>query len=376
MPRWVLFVASLFCFVVCSFSQTPLQPPANPAATWQTIKPEDAGYSSARLEALHSWLQTGQTSAMIVVVHGKIIFQYGDLAHASKIASMRKSVLGMLYGSYVVSGKIDLSKTVKQLGLDDNEPFLPIEEHATLEQLLAARSGIYLPSGNKNLDQYAPRRGSQYPGTFFDYNNWDFNAAGTAFEKLTGKNIYDAVQTDLAQPLHMQDYDRAAQHSIPAPPSRHAEYAMSLSARDLARLGLLMLRLGNWDGKQIMSPDWIRYMTTLTTRFEQMYPTSLREPGLPERWGYGVLWWVWDAPVYPSPIYASPFAGAYTARGSGGQFVTVLPFFDMVVVHTVDIDKDPEANVSVQNGDAILNMVLASVCEGPCPQPNLKALAH
>jgi hypothetical protein len=34
----------------------------------------------------------------------------------------------MLYGNYVISGKIDLSKTVKQLGLDDNEPFLPIEE--------------------------------------------------------------------------------------------------------------------------------------------------------------------------------------------------------------------------------------------------------
>jgi hypothetical protein len=42
----------------------------------------------------------------------------------------------------------------------------------------------------------------------------------------------------------------------------------------------------------------------------------------------------------------------------------------MVVVHTVDIDKDPKANVSVQNGDAILNMVLASACEGPCSNRN------
>jgi len=198
---WIALAVSLFCFTAPSKSQTTSQQPANPSAAWQTIQPEDVGYSSARLEALHAWLKTGQTSAMIVVVHGKIIFQYGDLAHASNIASIRKSILGMLYGNYVVSGKIDAYKTVKQLGLDDNQPFLPIEEKTTLERLMTAGSGIYLPSGDNNLDQYTPKRGSQYPGTFFDYNNWDFNAAGTAFEKLTGKNIYDALQTDLAQPF-------------------------------------------------------------------------------------------------------------------------------------------------------------------------------
>ena len=197
--RCVIAVASL---AVQSLSQTAT-PPANPSAEWQTIQPEDAGYSSARLEALRAWLKSGQTSAMMVVVHGKVIFQYGDLAHASKIASIRKSILGILYGSYVISGKIDTYKTVKQLGLDDNQPFLPIEEKATLEQLLTARSGIYLPSGNSLLDKFTPKRGTQYPGTFFDYNNWDFNTAFFAFEKLTGKNVYDVLQTDLAQPLHM-----------------------------------------------------------------------------------------------------------------------------------------------------------------------------
>jgi CubicO group peptidase (beta-lactamase class C family) len=369
-PRRLTFFTFLLCLCLSlpSSSQTAAQP-QNPSPDWQTLRPEDVGYSTPRLEALGAWLKTGPTSAMIVVVHGKIIFQYGNLAHASKIASIRKSILGMLYGNYVISGKIDLYKTVKQLGLDDVQPFLPIEEKATLEQLLAARSGIYLPSGNTNLDPLTPKRGSQYPGTFFDYNNWDFDAAGTAFEKLTGKNIFDALQTDLAQPLHMQDFDRSAQRSNSAlPVSRHPEYAMYLSARDLARLGLLMLRLGSWDGKQVISKDWIWYMTSVKTRFEQMYPTPLREPGLPERWGYGAMWWVWDAPVYPGPTYAGPYQGAYTARGTGGQFVTVLPFSDMVIVHTVDIDKNPKAEVSGENESAIRNMVLASTCDGPCPK--------
>src|SRR5829696_9014936 len=115
-----------------------------PGATWTTVKPETVGYSSPRLESRRSWLKTLDTKAMLIAVNGRVIFEYGDVTHASKVASVRKSVLSMLYGPYIVSGRIDPRKTVKELGLQEAEPFLPIEEHATLEHLLTARSGIYL----------------------------------------------------------------------------------------------------------------------------------------------------------------------------------------------------------------------------------------
>jgi len=89
---------------------------------------------------------------------------------------------------------------------------------------------------------------------YFHYNGWDFNAAGTAFEKLTGKNIDDAIQSELAEPIGMQDFERSAQRKIPHEGQVHPEYAMYLSTRDMARIGLLMLRNGNWDGKQ---PDGV-----------------------------------------------------------------------------------------------------------------------
>src|SRR5882762_8899122 len=185
---------------IASGQAPPQSPPSDwtrvPGADWSRVKPESVGYSSARLEALRGWLKTQDTTAMLVTVHGNIIFEYGDLSVVSKVASVRKSVLAMLYGNDVISGKIDTSKTVKDLGLDDSQPFLPIEEHATLEQLLTSRSGIYLPSGNHDLDLQTPKRGAEYPGTHYAYNNWDFNAAGTAFEKLAGKNIYDALESD------------------------------------------------------------------------------------------------------------------------------------------------------------------------------------
>jgi CubicO group peptidase (beta-lactamase class C family) len=51
-----------------------------------------------------------------------------------------------------------------------------------------------------------PKRGSHPPGAYYVYNNWDFNAAGVAFEKLAGQSIYQALQTHLADPIGMQDY--------------------------------------------------------------------------------------------------------------------------------------------------------------------------
>jgi CubicO group peptidase (beta-lactamase class C family) len=119
-----------------------------PGAEWQKAMPESLGYSSKKLEALRQWVGTQDTASMMVVVQGRVVFYYGDVTHPSKIASARKSVLGMLYGKYVQNGAIDLDKTVKQLGLDDKEAFLPIEETATLRQLLAALSGVYLPTSS------------------------------------------------------------------------------------------------------------------------------------------------------------------------------------------------------------------------------------
>jgi CubicO group peptidase (beta-lactamase class C family) len=123
-----------------------------------------------------------------------------------------------------------------------------------------ARSGIYHPADGEDKPlEMCPARGSQFPGTFFCYYNWDFNAAGTAFEKLSGKNIYDALESDLARPHGMQDFDRALQKKDPATPrSVHPLYHMYLSTRDMARLGLLMLREGNWRGTQLLDPNWVR----------------------------------------------------------------------------------------------------------------------
>ena len=350
--------------------------PDFPGKDWQLVKPEAEGYSSKKLEALRTWLSAGPTTAMMIVVHGHMIFSYGDTARVSKIASVRKSVLSMLYGKYVDNKTIDLSKTVEQLGLDDPaNPFLPIEKNATLEQLLAGRSGIYLLPNDKPPDKdlivaSQPKRGSELPGIYFHYNDWDFNAAGTAFEKLTGKDVYDALESDLARPLQMQDFDRGNQvrdpHDSEERPRLPRGYPMYLSTRDMARLGLLMLRNGNWAGKQLIPVSWVADSASQVTPFEEMNPPYLRSLGAPERWGFGLMWWVWDAGPFPGNVYITPFQGAYEARGTAGQYITILPASDTVLVHKVYIDVYPQPAITQQEWDTITNMAISAACSGPC----------
>lgn len=360
-------VRAVLAVVFAAWSAAPgAQAPAQ-ESTWQiATDAASAGFDAKRVAALQEWLKTQRTTGLVVWSEGKVAFQYGDVTRLSKVASVRKSILAMLYGKYVGNGTIDLDATVKQLGLDDVQPFQEIEERATLRHLLTARSGIYHPAGNAQLEVISPRRGSHAPGTYFQYQNWDFNAAGTAFEKRTGKDVFDALDTDLARPIGMQDFDRRRQRKIDArPASVHPEYAIYLSTRDMARIGVLMARQGRWNGREVVPRDWVRTITTLVTPPQDIHPVEIGGTSWAHRWGYGMLWWVWDTPNIPGTI-TGPYQGAFTAMGAYGQYITVLPVFDLVVAHKVAFDEEadrqgrPIPEVSAHEYDAILAMIIAA----------------
>ena len=149
--------------------------------------------------------------------------------------------------------------------------------------------------------------------------------AGFIFEKLTYKIIYDALEHDLALPIGMRDFDRLRQHKGGNfKRSIYPAYHIWLSTRDMARIGYLMLRMGKWNGKQIITTNWVKTITRVITPLQKMNPESYKKG----KFGYGVMWWVWDGPEAKGP-----YKGAYTARGAYGQYITVLPALDMVISH-------------------------------------------
>lgn len=298
-----------------------------PGATWDTLaNPEALGWSRAALDTVHAVLRTKPSTGFMAVVGGRVLMSYGDLDTLTYLASVRKSVLSMLYGNYVASGKVRLDRTLADLGIDDVQGLTAEEKRATTRDLLSARSGIFHPASNGGDDlASAPPRGSQPPGTYFLYSNWDFNAVGEIFERETGRNIYDALETDLARPIGFQDWNRGVQRKTgDSTQSRYLAYHMGLSTRDMARLGYLMLREGAWAGRQVIPRDWVRESTRAITPVSAMNPVGRRTGPF----GYGYLWWVWDGPAA-----RGAYEGAYTGLGAVGQHITVLPKLDLVVVH-------------------------------------------
>jgi len=331
-----------------------------PIPAWEKAKPETAGFDARRLSALTPLLASLDTSAMMVVQGGRVVFEYGDLTEVSYLASCRKSVLAMLYGKYVADGTIRLDATLEELGMDDLGGLLPVEKKATVEHLITARSGVFHPASNSGdrLAQ-APPRGTQKPGTYHLYSNWDFNAAGAAFEKITKRDIFDALETDLARPIGMQDFDRARhKKSGDLTRSQYPAYHMHFSTRDMARLGYLMLRKGNWNGKQLVPADWIRRITSLVTPMFDLNPPSERGYASGRLWGYGYMWWIWDDHRREGPL-----KGAYSAFGAVGQYVTVLPELGAVVAHKTVPGKRPDGTdrgVTGTQYQAILAHVIAA----------------
>jgi CubicO group peptidase (beta-lactamase class C family) len=102
-----------------------------------------------------------------------------------------------------------------------------------------------------------PSSGSHAPGEFWFYNNWDFNAAGSVYEKIVGSGIFTAFKQRIADRIGMQDFSLEACYYGETKVSIHRHYGFRLSARDLARFGLLYLRDGRWNGQQVVPTSWV-----------------------------------------------------------------------------------------------------------------------
>jgi CubicO group peptidase (beta-lactamase class C family) len=349
---WVLL--SLALVAIDTSSAVVAQPrgaPVYPGKAWEQVAPESLGFSSAGLAAAHARLATTASTGLMAVVGGRVVFAYGDVDTVSYVASVRKSLLSMLYGVHVQRGAIDLDATLAQLGIDDRGDLTDVERQARVRDLLTARSGVFHPAANEGDDlAHAPPRGSQPPGTFFLYSNWDFNALGTIFEAATRQSIYDAFQRDLATPIGLQDFRREDHRRTgDATQSIHLAYHFRLSVRDMARLGYLMLRDGRWEDRQIIPAAWVRESTRAIVPVSALNPPEKRN----DPWGYGHLWWVWDGANTPSA-----YRGAYLAAGAAGQFIAVLPALDLVVAHKTVPQGGRE--VSVGQFLSILDLIVTA----------------
>jgi len=282
---------------------------------------------------------------------GRTIIEAGDVSRPVHVHSIRKSILSALFGRAHDRGQIDLDATLEDLGIDDTPALTDTEKSARIEDLLTARSGVYLPTDDGGVLSRPPR-GSHSPGTFWCYNNWDFNVLGNIYERIIGRSVFVAFEQELARPLGMTDWDVYGHGSyryradILGGTTRYPNYTFHLSARDISRLGELYLNNGVWNDCRLLSPDWIARSTGPLSRTN--YQAGLL--GM-----YGYCWWIAGPSDELSHIGIAD--SVYSAVGFGGNFLTVLPDIDTVV--TVVTDAAASAPTNDEYQELVAHLVAA-----------------
>ena len=372
--KWtLLFFALTLALVDCS--PKPIWIPYDgtnknvyPGENWQkAVEPEKLGWSSAKLAEARSYSKKIGSAAVMIVDNGVVVDAWGDITRKFYCHSIRKSLLSALIGIHIEEGNIDLSKTMEELDIDDYEPSLTaIEKQGTVFDLIRSRSGIYHPALGEGyfMIPMRPERHAYAHGTFWYYNNWDFNALGTIFEQETATKIFEEFNNRIANPLQMEDFKisdcryKTSEDYRQGPISKHRYYQFRMSTRDLARFGFLYLRNGRWRDQQIISSKWVQESTA---SHSQIWPDG----------GYGYMWWTGaKGGLFANVIVREH---SFLASGAGVNKVIVLPYRNLVIVHRVDTSKGLQGKFPSQIG-RLLRLILEAAGEkGIGEDPSIEA---
>ena len=274
--------------------------------------------------AVKSWPQMGfREDGMLILHEGKLVYenyaegQGPDVPHIAM--SVTKSVLSALVGIAVKDNLIDVRDYVYEYYFDDVlHALLSLlgEESKidmTVEHLLTMRSGLpdsqaCFRAADAGLAAFETPQ-QKTPGGLlsFTYNS----GAGPQclvgiVERVTGKNLMDFAQERLFEPLGIASVTwNTTDHGSPI-----GGFGISMTPRDMLRFGQLYLNDGVWNGERILPEGW----------------TQSTQPGFNTILSYGYLFWGngWG------PLMGS----SYEARGFYGQFITVYPEKNVVVVRT------------------------------------------
>ncbi|MEQ8716758.1 MAG: serine hydrolase [Acidimicrobiales bacterium] len=332
-----------------------------PVAGWTVAHADQA--ANAGLRGLADLLMasdvdgpTGLTRALVVVHRGRIVAErYGSETHADTPLlswSMAKSVLHAAVGVLVADGVLDVDApapvaawsgaddpraaiTVRDLlemrdGLSWNEDYVDGDASDVVEMLFGR--------GHSDMAAYATGRPVAHePGAVFNYSSGtsmvladviatvlvgpdaDAGSREQAVRRLLSDRIFDPIGATTATP----DFDPAG--------TWVASSAVRATARDWARFGLLHLRGGSWNGRQVVPTDWVE-----TARRPQAHDVVDDE-------GFSRHWW-----TIPDRH------GTFAALGYEGQRLLLVPTLDLVVVRS---------GVTPAERMAALDDVLAAIIE-------------
>jgi len=306
-----------------------------PAAQWRTALPNQVGMDGDAMAALSRDMQRRrwETLRSLLIVHrGYLVFNEYVVGTTPQqlqpLHSMTATVTGLLAGIAVREDKLHAIDGVRQLFPEYSDFGGPFTSGMVVDDLLSMRSGISIDE--EIFGSAAPTTATvdwlrlifsrpmmAMPGETWHYSSADAVILGGVLRATTGEAANAYARRTLFASLGITDYTwyTGQPNGLPQMGS-----GLSLTAPDMARIGYLLLRKGQWQGTQLVTPAWVA--------------------GMGERKSEGVVRWLqysldfgrmlWVLPAFPG----GPATDAVAGTGIRGQWIIVVPSRDLVVVAT------------------------------------------
>jgi CubicO group peptidase (beta-lactamase class C family) len=253
-----------------------------------------------------------------VVINGSLHAQF----------SATKTIIALLLGIAIDKGYIDHVNQTFASFFPTLTYNTPTKEDITIEHLLTMTSGIFGDTdpefgGDKTIQEILNPTLYSTPGTTFRYSSYSTNLLSAIINKSTGQKTSDFAKEYLFDPIGISQEDFYWLENSER--INTGGYGLYFTPHAMARIGLLMLNDGMWNGTQVISEDW------------------MLKVGTPQPNGfYGYLVWM--------DKYS------YHAAGFLGQLIFRIPAYNMTVVFTAASNYSTETYIYI-----IDNFIIAAI---------------
>ena len=294
--------------------------------------PEAQGVASAGILDFVNTVEAGKLNlhSMMVVRHGNVVAEGWWAPYA---AGLRHTLYSL--SKSFTSTAVGLAEEEGILHLDDKViSFFPDDLPATVSPNLAAMEIKHLlmmgaGHGGDSLlkPDFSPPDGDWVktvlsrpvpfaPGTHFAYNNGATYLLSSILQRITGKTVLAYLTPRLFEPLGIENADwEVDPHGV-----NPGAWGLRVKTEDIAKLGMLYLRKGMWNGKQLVPES---YVDRATQKQIENAPTPATAASLASDWAQGYGYQFWRCRM-----------GAFRGDGAFGQFCIVLPKEDVVIAMT------------------------------------------
>lgn len=343
-----------------------------PTESWQSDVPEDHGFDAALSSSIAGGVdKLPFLDGLLIIRHGYIVHEsyYNgyDAAALHDIASVTKCWTSALVGVAQGEDKLsDLDAPLPELLPDYfGAGNYADKQSITLRHLLQMRSGLAFEEDVLNSGGYGGVEllegditelalsfpVAHPPGESWNYSTLDTQIISAIVQQAVGESLASYAESTLFLPLGIDEFDWWADGMGTTIGGQN----LSMSLRDMAKLGLLYLHDGVWEGERLLPEGWVK--TSLTPQSQPAYypPTDQIET---IEW-YGYQWWIWKGEWFYG--YRS-----FQASGYAGQQVLVFPELDMIIATTSNlVGVTPEIDIEQRTAlhDFILEVIFPALTD-------------